>query len=105
YWMFGSQYVSGWCGFFLAGKAAPAGRILVFDEEKVYGFGRKPKYFSWTTPIEHHLFAADKMPPASSEVVTPAVVRTDSSPVAELTNKRRTFAPGLAGAAISPKSE
>ena len=63
YWMFGSQYVSGWCGFFLAGKSAPAGRILVFDEEKVYGFGRKPRYFSWTSPIEHHLFAADRISP------------------------------------------
>jgi outer membrane protein assembly factor BamB len=59
YWMFGSRFVSGWCGYFLAGQAAPAGRILVFDEEGVYGFGRKPQYYRWTTPIEHHLFAAD----------------------------------------------
>jgi len=26
----------------------------------VYGFGRKPKYYRWTVPIEHHLFVADK---------------------------------------------
>jgi outer membrane protein assembly factor BamB len=25
YWMYGSRFVSGWCGYFLAGKAAPAG--------------------------------------------------------------------------------
>lgn len=67
YWMYGSKFVSGWCGYYLAGKAAPAGRILVFDDSKVYGFGRKPQYYRWTTPIEHHLFAADKAPPASSE--------------------------------------
>ena len=67
YWMFGSRFVSGWCGYFLAGRAAPAGRILVFDDSTVYGFGRKPQYYRWTTPIEHHLFAADKMPPASSD--------------------------------------
>jgi outer membrane protein assembly factor BamB len=60
YWMYGSRFVSGWCGYYLAGRAAPAGRILVFDDEKVYGFGRKPQYYRWTTPIEHHLFAADK---------------------------------------------
>jgi hypothetical protein len=26
----------------------------------VYGFGRKPRYYKWTTPIEHQLFAANK---------------------------------------------
>jgi len=63
YWMYGSRFVSGWCGYYLAGKTAPAGRIMVFDDSTVYGFGRKPKYYRWTTPIEHQLFAADKMPP------------------------------------------
>ena len=60
YWMYGSRFVSGWCGYFLAGKVTPAGRILSFDDSTVYGFGRKPQYYRWTTPIEHHLFAADK---------------------------------------------
>ena len=59
YWMYGSQFVSGWCGYFTAGKTAPAGKILVFDDATVYGFGRKPQYYRWTTPIEHHLFAAE----------------------------------------------
>ncbi|MGD8499833.1 MAG: PQQ-binding-like beta-propeller repeat protein, partial [Phycisphaerales bacterium] len=66
YWMYGSRFVSGWCGYFLAGKAAPAGKILVFDDSKVYGFGRKPQYYRWTTPIEHQLFAADKASAASA---------------------------------------
>ncbi len=61
YWMYGSRFVSGWCGYFLSGKTAPAGKILAFDDSKVYGFGRKPKYYRWTTPIEHQLFAADKL--------------------------------------------
>jgi outer membrane protein assembly factor BamB len=60
YWMYGSRFISGWSGYFLAGKAAPAGKLLVFDDHKVYGFGRKPKYFRWSTPIEHQLFAARK---------------------------------------------
>jgi outer membrane protein assembly factor BamB len=67
YWMYGSRFVSGWCGYFLAGKAAPAGKILVFDDSKVYGFGRKPRYYRWTTPIEHQLFAADKALDASAD--------------------------------------
>jgi outer membrane protein assembly factor BamB len=69
YWMYGSRFVSGWCGYFLAGQAAPAGRVLVFDDDTVYGFGRKPQYYRWTTPIEHHLFAADKASLRTEEVV------------------------------------
>jgi hypothetical protein len=65
--MYGSTFVSGWCGYFLAGKTAPAGRILVFDDDRLYGFGRKPQYYRWTTPIEHHLFCADKLPPVAGE--------------------------------------
>ena len=60
YWLYGSRFVGGWQGYYRAGKTAPAGRILVFDQERVYGFGRKPQFFRWTTPIEHHLFAADR---------------------------------------------
>ena len=60
YWMYGSTFISGWSGYYLSGKVAPAGRLLVTDDAHVYGFGRKPQYFRWTTPIEHHLFCADK---------------------------------------------
>jgi len=67
YWMFGSRFVSGWCGYYLSGKVAPAGRVLVFDDSTVYGFGREPQYYRWTTPIEHHLFATEKAPPDSSD--------------------------------------
>jgi hypothetical protein len=87
YWMYGSTFVSGWCGYYLAGKAAPAGRILVFDESKVYGFGRKPQYYRWTTPIEHQLFAADKSMPeipsrrtsASATDTGPSLIRVEKS--------------------------
>lgn len=87
YWMYGSNFVSGWCGYFLAGKTAPAGKILVFDDSKVYGYGRKPQYYRWTTPIEHQLFAADKSTPgpssrrkAPTETNTgPSLVRVEKS--------------------------
>jgi outer membrane protein assembly factor BamB len=87
YWMYGSKFVSGWCGYFLSGKVAPAGRILVFDDSKVYGFGRKPQYYRWTTPIEHQLFAADKSPmelpsrrtAASTASTGPSLIRVEKS--------------------------
>lgn len=58
YWLYGSRFVSGWCGYYRAGKTAPAGKILAFDGTTVYGFGRKPQYYRWTTILEHQLFAA-----------------------------------------------
>ncbi len=74
YWLYGSRFYSGWSAYYLAGQVVPAGRILVFDDSLVYGFGRKPQYYRWTTPIEHHLFAADKkMPEPMSELPSKAV--------------------------------
>jgi len=66
YWLYGSMYISGWCGYYQAGKVSPAGRILAIEDDKVYGFGRKPEYYRWTTPIEHHLFCADRITPMDS---------------------------------------
>lgn len=63
YWIYGSRFLGGWAGYSQAGKVVPAGKILVFDEDNVYGYGRKPQYYRWTTPIEHHLFSAAKNPP------------------------------------------
>jgi hypothetical protein len=58
YWVYGSRYIGGWAGYAHAGKSAPAARILAMDDQNVYGYGRKAKYYRWTTPIEHHLFSA-----------------------------------------------
>ncbi|MHC4401253.1 MAG: LamG domain-containing protein, partial [Planctomycetota bacterium] len=63
HWVYGRSFAGGHAGYSQAGKYAPAGRILVFDENNVYGYGRKPQYYRWTTPIEHHLWAADKEAP------------------------------------------
>jgi len=68
YWLYGSRFIGGWAGYYQAGKRAPAGRILVMEDEWVYGFGRRPQFYRWTTPIEHHLFAVSKeKPPARVE--------------------------------------
>jgi outer membrane protein assembly factor BamB len=68
YWMYGRTFSGGWNGYFVSGKFAPSGRLLVFDEKDVYGFGRKPKYYRWTTPLEHQLFAAGKEPTVTERI-------------------------------------
>jgi hypothetical protein len=73
YWLYGSSMASGHSGYYLAGKMAPAGRIIVADDENIYGFGRKPQYYKWTTPMEYHLFAA------SREIPEPKVQETRDS--------------------------
>lgn len=62
YWVYGLRWASGAGGYFKAGRFAPAGRILAFDDTTVYGFRREPDYFRWTTPIERYLYACDKAP-------------------------------------------
>ena len=63
YWVFGKNFAGGHNGYYQAGKYAPAGRLLVFNKDKVYGFGRNPQYLRWTTTIEHQLFGADREAP------------------------------------------
>jgi hypothetical protein len=60
YWIFGKSIASGAGGWPRAGRLTPAGRLLVLDESNVYGYGRRPEYYKWTTPMEYHLFAAAK---------------------------------------------
>ncbi|MHC5058509.1 MAG: outer membrane protein assembly factor BamB family protein [Planctomycetota bacterium] len=62
YWVYGRAFASGAGGYHQAGRVAPAGRILVFDDDTVYGYGRLWQYYRWTTPLEFHLFATGKRP-------------------------------------------
>ncbi len=62
YWVYGRAFASGAGGYYLAGRVEPSGRLLVFDEKRVYGYGRIWRYYRWTTPLEFHLFAASKRP-------------------------------------------
>lgn len=63
YWVYGKSFAGGHNGYYQAGKYAPSGRILVFDDEKVYGYGRQPQYFKWTTTMQHQLFSASREAP------------------------------------------
>jgi hypothetical protein len=62
YWVYGRVWKSGAGGYYQAGRFAPAGRPMVFDDETVYSFGRKPQYYRWTTPMEYQLYATPKQP-------------------------------------------
>ena len=62
YWIFGTRFYTGYRDWFRAGREVPAGRLLVFDQSSVYGFGRKPAYYYWSTPQGYHLFATSKQP-------------------------------------------
>jgi hypothetical protein len=35
---------------------------MVFDQDTVYSFGRKPQYYRWTTPMEYMLYSSPKQP-------------------------------------------
>ena len=63
YWVYGKAFAGGHNGYYQAGRFAPSGRLLVFDEETVYGYGRKSEYLKWTTTIEHQLFATSREAP------------------------------------------
>jgi outer membrane protein assembly factor BamB len=62
YWVYGRVWKSGAGGYYQSGRFATSGRPMVFDEDKVYSFGRKPQYYRWTTPMEYMLYTSAKQP-------------------------------------------
>ena len=62
YYIYGNAISSGAGGWHKAGKAAPAGQLLVMNENNIYGFGRKAEYYRWSVPLEYHIFASEKEP-------------------------------------------
>jgi outer membrane protein assembly factor BamB len=63
YWVYGKSFSGGHNGYYQAGKYAPSGRILVFNDKNVYAFGRLPEYFKWTTTMGYQLTVTSKEPP------------------------------------------
>ncbi len=63
YWLIGTGVGAGWGHWADAANQVPAGRILCFDEEQVYGYGRK-RIASGAAGHKldtYHIFAADKV--------------------------------------------
>ena len=44
YWQFGTRMPGGYTQWFSSGEHRPAGRLMVMDREKIYGFGRLNQY-------------------------------------------------------------
>ena len=60
YWTYGRRVTGGYGGWFKAGRLVPSGRILCFDDQRVYGYGRKLEYMTNSSVLEYQVFAADK---------------------------------------------
>jgi len=60
YWIYGRAMGGGYGSWFQAGRMAPSGRIMVFDDDSIYGYARKPEYMVNASVLEYHLYAADR---------------------------------------------
>lgn len=60
FWMFGKGVKSGYGGWFQPGNFAPTGRLMVFDDARVYGFDRKPEFMCNASIYEYFLYSAAK---------------------------------------------
>jgi len=58
YWIYGKNAGEGWGEWFIPGRYVPYGRILVFDDQHVYGYQRDPQYLCNSSVLEYRLFAA-----------------------------------------------
>jgi outer membrane protein assembly factor BamB len=68
YWLYGQSFTAGWPGWFKTGNQVPAGRILAFNNEAVFGFGRtqfsnrsRQAGQNWAAQEQFHIFAAGKV--------------------------------------------
>jgi len=63
YWLIGTDVGAGWGGWASAANKVPAGRILCFDEDRLYGYGRKAvaSGAAGHKLDAYHLFAAPKV--------------------------------------------
>ena len=85
YWLYGKKLLSGCNYWFRAARHAPAGRLMVFDDDTVYGYGRQPHYFLWTPSLEYRLFAVNR------EVTPAGIERVEAG--TEKLNRRDTKGP------------
>jgi len=60
YWIYGKAVDSNYGGWLRPGHFAPSGRLMVFDDDCVYGFDRKPEYLCNASVQEYYLYGADR---------------------------------------------
>ncbi len=83
YWIMGDHFQSHWSGWWRVGNQVPSGRIMSYNADTIYGFGRD-KYpggntGQWRGGEKYHLFAVDRdslnakpQPKAKGKKRTPA---------------------------------
>ncbi|WP_460166964.1 outer membrane protein assembly factor BamB family protein [Thermostilla marina] len=80
YWLYAETWSSGWNGYYVAGKYAPAGKIMVVGPDRVFAFGREPQFYRWTTPLEFRLYSAAKIwKPAPNPVMLKSGAKTEKT--------------------------
>jgi hypothetical protein len=57
---YGKVFASGVAGHHIALRFAPGGKMVVFDDDRVYGFSRLPHLHKWTRELEYHIYEAAK---------------------------------------------
>lgn len=85
YWLFGDSFSSGWGGWHRMGNQVPAGRLMVFDDTTIYGFGRNfipsGNAGQWRKGEFYRLFAAAKEPkPLEKKPAQPNNKRRNRAP-------------------------
>ena len=76
YWIYGRYHASGHSGYTQAGSQGnPAGRMITFDDDRIYTWGRLRWYFKWSEEYVYHLHAKDYDYEDQWSVMLPILVR------------------------------
>jgi outer membrane protein assembly factor BamB len=76
YWIYGNYHASGHSGYTQAGaKGNPAGRMITFDKDHIYTWGRLRWYFKWSEEYVYHLHAKNYDYEDQWSVMLPILVR------------------------------
>jgi outer membrane protein assembly factor BamB len=69
YWVFNNEFKSHWSGWWRVGNSVPSGRILSYDDDFIYGFGRSAypggNTGQWRGGEKYQLFAVNRSQPAA----------------------------------------
>jgi len=63
YWIYGRGAGEVWEYWHVPGRLTPYGRIMAFDADQVYGYGRDPEYLCNSSVLEYRLYGAKPTAP------------------------------------------
>ena len=62
YWLYGNDCCEGWGSYFKTRNMVPSGRLLAFDDTRIYGYRTEPLGNMLHPRTTYKLYAADKVP-------------------------------------------